>query len=311
MPAMMQIFAEELRRAGESNPDIAALSADVKRSTGLGLFAEAFPDRYYEMGISEQNMIGAAAGMALEGKTAVTSSYACFSPGRTWEQIRNTVCGQNADVKIIGAHIGAGSGRDGATHQCFEDIALISCLPGITLYSPATEREVRLCTRAMFKRKGPAYLRLSARCCPETDKETDIDTISLMKEGADFAVIGTGSILAKALEAVSRFEKESGCTVAVYNAVRLAPLDAQGIKTKLKPYKALLGIEEHQLNAGFTSMAAAVLAEEKSHPPFFRTGVRSTFGASMDCDNLYEHLGLSADAVLKQLRKMKQACDAG
>lgn len=147
---MMDIFAEELREAGRADPGIVALSADVRRSTGLGLFAEAFPERYYEMGVSEQNMIGTAAGAALEGRRAVASSYACFSPGRTWEQIRNAVCHMRADVKIIGAHAGVGSGRDGATHQCFEDIALMSCLPGMTIYSPATESDVRLAARRML-----------------------------------------------------------------------------------------------------------------------------------------------------------------
>lgn len=305
MQTMMQIFAEELRKSGEENPDIVALSADVKRSTGLGLFAEVFPDRYYEMGISEQNMIGAAAGMAMEGKRAVTSSYACFSPGRTWEQIRNGVCYHQADVKIIGAHIGVGSGRDGATHQCFEDIALISCLPYMRIYSPATAAEVRLCSREILSYAGPAYLRLSARYCAEPDGYVPaIDSISTLKKGKEYAVIGTGAILAKALDAVKRFEQENNLSVAVFNVVRLVPMEREKIKEMLAPFKAVLSIEEHQLIGGFGSMIASVLAEQKEHPPLYRIGVDSAFGASMESEELYRSLKISESDIVIKLTEM-------
>ena len=128
MKTMMSVFAEELLKEGEQDPNIIAFSADVKKSTGTGVFGDIFPERYFETGICEQNMVGMAAGAALEGKRSVISTYASFCPGRTWEQLRCSVCLQNADVKVIGAHIGVGNGHDGPTHQCFEDIALISCL---------------------------------------------------------------------------------------------------------------------------------------------------------------------------------------
>lgn len=304
---MMDIFAEELREAGRADPGIVALSADVRRSTGLGLFAEAFPERYYEMGVSEQNMIGTAAGAALEGRRAVASSYACFSPGRTWEQIRNAVCHMRADVKIIGAHAGVGSGRDGATHQCFEDIALMSCLPGMTIYSPATESDVRLAARQMLAEEGPAYLRLSARPCPEPEGyEAGLDQPVRMKDGKDFAVIGTGGILAFALEAAERFAERTGMSAAVYNVVRLKPFSLDAIAGELAAFRAVLSVEEHQRTGGFGSLCASVMAERRNMPPLYRAGVDGVFGESMEPDALYRHLGISAEDLLAGLERMKE-----
>ena len=302
MATMMQIFAKEIAREAENNPSIIGLSADVKRSTGLGALAEKFPERYFEIGISEQNMIGVATGMALEGKTVVTSTYACFSPGRTWEQIRNCVCYQNADVKIIGAHIGVGSGRDGATHQCFEDIALMTVLPNIEVYSPATEEEVKLVAEISLRNKKPTYIRLSARMCgTSTEYKPNINGVAKLKEGKDFAIIGTGSILSHALIAVKDFEKQTGQSVAVYNVVKLNPLNTEEIKKYLSKHRAIISIEEHQLNGGFGSAIASIVVEDKSMPPLHRIGANGLFGASMDIDDLYSELGLSSNDILNKL----------
>ena len=304
MPTMMQIFAEELLKAGRNDPNIVALSADVPNSTGLKLFAETFPDRYFETGICEQNMIGAAAGMALAGKKAVASSYACFSPGRTWEQIRNAVCLDNADVKIVGAHIGVGSGRNGATHQSFEDIALMTCLPNMKVYSPATERDTRLCAREMLDTTGPAYIRLSAELCPVSeDYHCDLSHPAPLKYGTDFAVIGTGGILRKALRAIETLDLSRHSRIAVFNLVRLDALNAD-ILAPLKSFKAVLCLEEHQINGGLASLIAPFFAESKDFPPLYRMGVELRFGASMDPEDLYAHLNLSEQDVLNRLTKI-------
>lgn len=301
---MMEIFSEELLNAGQQNPNIVALSADVRGSTGLKLFAEAFPDRYFEMGICEQNMIGAAAGMALAGKKAVASSYACFSPGRTWEQIRNAVCMDKADVKIIGAHIGVGSGRNGPTHQSFEDIALTACLPHLSVYSPATKQDVRLCAKEMLNTFGPAYIRLSAELCPEpAEYRCSLKGLSLLKHGKDFAVIGTGGILRKALKAVKIFEENSPFQTAVFNMVRLDSLNGE-IFDPLKHFKAVLCLEEHQTNGGLASLIAPFFAADKTLPPLYRMGIDLRFGASMDAEDLYSFLNLSEQNILSRLTEI-------
>ncbi len=304
MPTMMDVFAEELKKAGELNPNIVALSADVYGSTGLKPFADTFADRYFEMGICEQNMISTAAGLALEGKTVVTSSYACFSPGRSWEQIRNTVCMDQADVKIIGAHIGVGSGRNGATHQSFEDIALVSCLPNMMIYSPATEREVRLCAKELFNNRRPSYLRLSARICPAPKGyHPDINALSVMKQGTDIAVIGSGSILEKALTAAEMFERQHSLSVAVFNLVKLCPLNTTGFHC-LKNFKKVLCLEEHQINGGLGSLLSPVFAADASLPVFERMGVNQSFGSSMDIQDLYNFIGLSEQHIFQRLQSL-------
>ncbi len=304
MPTMMEIFSEELLKAGQQNPDIVALSADVPNSTGLKLFAEAFPDRYFEMGICEQNMIGAAAGMALTGKKTVASSYACFNPGRTWEQIRNAVCLDRADVKIVGAHIGVGSGRNGPTHQSFEDIALMTCLPNLEVYSPATKNDVRLCARKMLNTTSPAYIRLSAELCPEPKEyRCRIDGLSRLKQGTDIALIGTGGILRKALKAVDLFEQTYSLQTAVFNLVRLDSLNADFF-TPLKSFKAVLCLEEHQINGGLACLIAPFFAESKDFPPFYRMGVDLRFGASMTPEDLYSYLNLSEQDIFNRLTEI-------
>lgn len=308
MRTMMAVFAEELLEAGKKNPNIVAFSADVKRSTGTGVFGDAFPDRYFETGICEQNMVGMATGAALEGKTAVVSTYASFCPGRTWEQLRCSVCLQNADVKVIGAHIGVGSGRDGATHQCFEDIALTSCLPNMRVYSPATADEVRRAARELFTFKGPAYLRLSAVSCSAVPVSAGpLSELSMLKAGGDLAVVATGGIVRSALEAVLEFEAETGKSAAVYDLARLVPFDAEHIRRELFGYKAVISLEEHQLNGGFGSMIASAFAEKGSHPPLFKIGVDGKFGLSADPSDVYERLGLSKNAVLSRLREAEKA----
>lgn len=304
MPTMMQIFAEELQNAGRQNPNIVALSADVSGSTGLKPFAEEFPDRYYEMGVSEQNMISTAAGLALEGKTAVASSYACFSPGRSWEQIRNTVCLEKADVKIIGAHIGVGSGRNGATHQSFEDIALMTCLPEMTVFSPATQTEVRLCAREILNNRHPSYLRLSARLCPEPAQYCpDIHGLSRLRPGTDFAVVGTGSLLEKALQAAELFEQTRGLSAGVFSLACLSPLNKDGL-APLRRFKGVLCVEEHQINGGLSSLLAPLFAADPSMPPFERVGVNLKFGASMDSEDLYDFLELSEQHIFNKLNQL-------
>ncbi len=304
MPTMMQIFAEELLIAGRENTDIVVLSADVRNSTGAKLFAEAFPDRYFEMGICEQNMVCAAAGMAFAGKKAVVSDYACFSPGRTWEQIRDTVCLDKADVTIIGAHIGVGSGRNGATHQSFEDIALMTCLPNMAVYSPATEQDVRLCAREMLNAKTPAYIRLSAEPCPEPEGyRCDISGLSLLKQGRDVAIVGTGGILRKALRAIKDSEYSDTGRIAVFNMVRLDSLNP-AIFSLFKKFRAVLCLEEHQTNGGLASLIAPFFAKSKDLPPFFRMGVNLKFGASMNAEDLYVYLNLTERDILNRLTEI-------
>lgn len=300
----MQIFAEELLDAGRKNPDIVAVSADVRNSTGLKLFAEAFPDRYFEMGICEQSMIGTATGMAFAGKKAVVSDYACFSPGRTWEQIRNSVCLDKTDVKIVGAHIGVGSGRNGATHQSFEDIALMTCLPDMAVYSPATERDVRLCAKEMLNTDAPAYIRLSAEICPEPERyECNLSGLSLLKDGTDFAVIGTGGLLRKALLATETFEHLHHSRIAVFNLVRLDNLNAEYFDP-FKKFRAVLCLEEHQTNGGLASLIAPFFAKSRVFPPFYRMGVNLKFGASMVSEDLYSYLNLSEQDILNRLTEI-------
>ena len=311
MKTMMSVFAEELLKEGEQDPNIIAFSADVKKSTGTGVFGDIFPERYFETGICEQNMVGMAAGAALEGKRSVISTYASFCPGRTWEQLRCSVCLQNADVKVIGAHIGVGNGHDGPTHQCFEDIALISCLPNMRVYSPATEDEVRKSVHELFSFKGPAYLRLSADFCSIIPVKTvSLSELSLLKSGNDFAVVSTGAIVRMALDVAYEFEEQTGKTLAVYDLVRLVPFNPELISRELLRYKAVLSLEEHQLIGGFGSMIASAFAERRKHPPLVKIGVNGKFGRSSDKTDVYEQLGLSKKAVLSRLLETERAVRA-
>ncbi|MGD9638903.1 MAG: transketolase family protein [Alphaproteobacteria bacterium] len=296
------VLGQTLKELGEKDPNIVCLSGDVKNSTGVGIFAEHFPNRYFEMGISEQNMIGVAAGMALEGKIPFVSSYACFSPGRNWEQIRNSICLQNANVKIIGAHIGFAPAKDGATHQCFEDLALMRCLPNLKILSPFDDYDCKLCTKEAANHKGPVYLRLSRYAAVKLGKRYDEPFVSI-KDGKDIALIATGAICEKALNAAAEYQNKTGKNIAVFGASHLKPLDTKKLELLAPKFSAVITVEEHQINCGFGSSIAEILSE-KSHTKVFRIGMPDCFGTSGETEQLYQTFGLDETSIFNTIENV-------
>ncbi|MEK7548308.1 MAG: transketolase C-terminal domain-containing protein, partial [Patescibacteria group bacterium] len=273
-------FGEGLVMLGQTNTQVVALTGDLVESTRVQKFAEAFPERFIEMGVAEQNMAGVAAGLALAGKIPFMTSYAVFSPGRNWDQIRVSICYSKANVKIIGAHAGISVGPDGATHQALEDLALTRVLPNLTVVVPTDSIEARKATLAIAAHQGPCYMRFGREKTPViTNDKTPFRLGKALPilSGRDVTVIATGQMVAKALEAASQLAGQ--VAVGVINIHTLKPLDTEAIIEAAKHSGAIVTAEEHQIINGLGAAVAEVLGE--NYPvPIKRVGVNDTFGES-------------------------------
>ena len=302
-------FGEGLVLAAEENEQVVGLCADLTESTRMQAFAEKFPQRFIEVGVAEQNLATVGAGMALGGKIPFISSYATFSPGRNWEQIRTTICYNDVPVKIIGSHAGVSVGPDGATHQALEDIAIMRALPNIIVISPTDSIEAKKATQAIARLDKPCYLRLSRDKVPViTTEQTpfEIGKMAVMYEGKDVTIIATGQMVYRALLAAEQL-KEHKISVRVINCHTIKPIDKETILKAASETGAIVTCEEHQVTGGLGGAVAEVLSQ--NYPvPLKIIGVEDQFGESGEPNELLEKFGLTKEAIIKavtQVLRMK------
>jgi len=302
-------FGKGLLEAGEQNKNVVALCADLTESTQMNFFAEKFSERFIEVGVAEQNLVTIASGMAAMDKIPFCASYAVFSPGRNWEQIRTTITYNNRPVKIIGSHTGVSVGPDGGSHQVLEDIALMRVLPNMEVFSPCDVIEAKKATLAMVKNKMPNYLRLNRDKTPiitteETPFEIGKAQIYWMPESglAQVGIIATGTLLYNAILAAKELEAE-GIKTKVLNLATIKPIDVEGIVALAKETKKIVTVEEHQIAGGMGSTVAEVLAQNFPVPMEF-VGVRDSFGQSGTSKELLKHYGMDKDSIKEAVKKI-------
>lgn len=291
-------FGRGLLQAGKDNDQIVAACADLTESTQMHLFRAEFPERFVEIGVAEQNLVTVGAGLAAVGKIPFVSSYAAFSPGRNWEQIRTTICLNEQPVKIIGSHAGVSVGPDGATHQMLEDIALMRVLPNMVVIVPGDSLEAERATLAMAKDPRPNYLRLAREATPiiTTDKTPfEIGKAYVYEQGADVTLITTGSMTYQALVAAEMLFKD-GIEAEVVHVPTIKPLDTATILKSVRKTGAVVTAEEAQINGGLGGAIAELLAEE-CPAPMKRVGMKDHFGESGEPNQLLEHFGLDAKHI--------------
>ncbi len=298
-------FGRGLLEAGKQNQDVVAVCADLTESTQMHLFRNEFPGRFVDVGVAEQNLVTVGSGLAAMGKIPFVSSYAAFSPGRNWEQIRTTICLNEQPVKIVGSHAGLSVGPDGATHQMLEDIAIMRALPNMTVIAPCDSIEAEKATLILAGYKKPAYLRLAREPLPIiTTKDTpfEIGKAYVFEQGSDVTIITTGSMTHNALIASEMLYKE-GIEAEVVHCPTIKPLDAATILKSVKKTKRVVTAEEHQIAGGLGGVVAEFLAEH--YPvPMYRVGVRDQFGQSGTPAELFEHYGLTAKDIALAVHKV-------
>ncbi len=298
-------FGEGLVLAGERDERVMALCADLTESTRVEGFKQKFPERFVQLGVSEQSLAALGAGMALAGKVPFITSYACFSPGRNWEQIRTTICLQELNVKIAGAHSGVSVGPDGATHQMVEDIALMRVLPHMTVLVPCDAIETRKAILAAAEYPGPVYVRFAREKTPvfTTDKTPfAIGKAEVYFSGDDVAIIACGPLLHEALLAAKELEKV-GISAKVINNASVKPMDEATILAAAKHCGAVVTVEEAQAAGGMGSAVCEFLA--MNYPvPVIRVGLEDTFGQSGEPRELLEYYKLTAPWIAKAAKKV-------
>lgn len=298
-------YGDGLLELGEADPNVVVFTADLAESTRVADFGKKYPERFVEVGVAEQNMMGVAAGMALAGKVPFVASYAVFSPGRNWDQLRVSVCYSKTNVKVAGAHAGISVGPDGATHQALEDVAMTRTLPNLTVVVPCDYHETKKATIALGKMVGPAYFRFGREKTPVmTLPETPfkIGKAYAMREGKDVVIIGSGSILYNALLAAEELAKEK-ISVMVVNNHTIKPIDSVSIIAAAKKCGAVVTLEEHQIMGGCGSAVCEVLAQHFP-VPVEMVGMRDTFGESGKPDELIEKYGMDKNAIIKAVKKV-------
>jgi len=298
-------YGEALLELGRTNPEVVVLDADLAKSTRADWFWKAFPDRFFDMGISEQDMLATAAGLALGGKIPFASTYGVFVAGRAWDQIRTTICYANLNVKMGGAHGGISVGPDGGTHQSLEEIALMRVLPNMTLILPCDAHETRKATLASAEINGPVYLRFAREATPvftEADAPFEVGKAITMREGTDASIIAAGPVLYEALRAAELLHNE-GIELRVINMHTLKPLDETAIVRAAEETGAIVTVEEHQIYCGLGGAIAECTA--KLFPvPIEMVGIMDTFGESGTPEELAEAYGLTAVNIVSAVRKV-------
>jgi len=303
-------FGRGLKAVGATNDSVVALCADLMESTRMIEFAEAYPERFIEMGIAEQSMASVASGMAAMGKIPFIASYAMFSPGRNWEQIRTTIAYNNANVKIIGAHSGVSVGPDGATHQAIEDIALMRVMPNMVVLAPSDGIEAEKATLAVTEFKGPVYMRLAREKTPTvTTRETPFAIgkaeVYMERDPAHIESVGiitTGTTLFNAMVAGKRLN-EKGIGASVLHLATIKPFDEQGVLAFARNHTHIITVEEHQIAGGMGSAVAEFLS--LVHPKhILRMGVHDMFGQSGTLDELFKHYMLDADSIVQSAERL-------
>ncbi len=292
-------FGRGLKRAGEADEAVVALCADLTDSTQMSSFKEAFPKRFIEVGVAEQNLVTVASGLARAGKIPFTSSYAAFSPGRNWEQIRTTITLNDQPVKIVGSHAGISVGPDGATHQMLEDIALMRVLPNMVVVAPGDSIEAEKATLALAENGKPSYIRLAREKTPVFSTENspfEIGKAYVLRQGNDVSLLGTGTMTYQLL-LLARLLEENGISAEVVHVPTIKPLDETTILESTRKTGRVITAEEAQIASGFGG-AIAELLSEKMPMPLKRLGMNDRFGESGAPQELLEHFNLTAAKML-------------
>ena len=291
-------FGRGLLEAGKRNENVVAACADLTDSTQMSLFRAEFPDRFIEIGVAEQNLVTVGAGMAAMGKIPFVSSYAAFSPGRNWEQIRTTICLNDRPVKIVGSHAGVSVGPDGATHQMLEDIALMRVLPNMVVIVPCDSVEAEKATLAMAADARPNYLRLAREASPvitTPDTPFEIGKAYVFAKGEDVTIIATGTMTYQALVAAEKLFK-NGIDAEVVHVPTIKPLDKETILKSVRKTGCVVTAEEGQIAGGLGGAIAELLGEE-CPIPMVRIGMKDRFGESGEPAELLKHFGLDAKHI--------------
>lgn len=292
-------FGEALVELGKTNGNVVVLSADLASSVRANWFKDKYPDRFFDFGVAEQDMMSTAAGFALSGKIPFAATFGVFASGRAWDQIRVSICYMNLNVKIAGSHGGISVGPDGASHQALEEIALMRVLPNMTVIVPCDSEEARLATIAAASHKGPVYLRLGREPLPIiTDYRGDykIGRAVTMADGTDLTIAGTGIMVQEALKAREELEKQ-GISARVINLHTIKPIDKEALIKAAKETGAIVTAEEHTVSGGLGGAVAEVLVE--NFPvPVRMVGMKDRFGESGEAKELMKYFGLSHESLV-------------
>lgn len=303
--ATRESYGRTLAQLGAENDKIVVLDADLAESTKTCMFQEKFPERHFDCGIAEANMVSIAAGMAAAGMIPFVSSFAMFATGRAYEQIRNSVGYPHLNVKICASHAGISVGEDGATHQCVEDIALMRGIPGMVVVNPADDTEACQAVRALAEYYGPAYLRLGRLAVPVVnDPESyhfELGRAVTLREGKDATVIATGLMVARALEAAGQLAQE-GVQVRVVNMHTIKPLDVQAVVNAANETGCIVTAEEHSVIGGLYSAVCEAMVGEGVSCPVAPVAIMDAFGQSGPANALLEYYGLTASAIAQKVR---------
>ena len=301
--ATRQSYGEALLELGKENEKIVVFDADLSTATKTNLFAKEFPNRFFDMGIAEQNMISTAAGMATCGKIPYASTFAVFAAGRAYDQIRNSVCYPKLNVKICATHAGVTVGEDGATHQMIEDISLMRSLPNMTVISTSDDIQTKWAVKEISKINGPVYLRLSRLATPiiyDENQKFELGKAVQFGEGIDATIFATGVTVSEALRA-QEILKQDGISVRVVDIHTIKPIDKEMLVKCAKETKKLISIEDHNIIGGLGSAISEVLSDE--YPAkLVRLGVNDTFGKSGKATELMSYFGITSDNLVKQLK---------
>ncbi len=302
--ATRQSYGEALLELGKENEKVVVFDADLSAATKTNLFAKEFPNRFFDMGIAEQNMISTAAGMATCGKIPYASTFAVFAAGRAYDQIRNSVCYPNLNVKICATHAGVTVGEDGATHQMIEDISLMRTLPNMTVISTSDDIETKWAVKEISKINGPIYLRLSRHETPviyDENQKFEIGKAIQIGDGTNGTIFATGVTVSEALKAQESL-KEKGVNVRVIDIHTIKPIDKEMIIKCAKETKKIVSIEDHNIIGGLGSAISEVLTEE--YPAkLVCLGIHDTFGKSGKAEELMKYFGITADDIINEFNK--------
>lgn len=303
-------YGKALAKQGAEDKALVVLDADLSGSTKTSEFAAAFPERFFDMGIAEGNMVSVAAGLASCGKKPFVNSFAMFSAGRAWEQVRNSVAYPHLNVKVVGSHGGLSVGEDGATHQCVEDLAIMAAIPGMTVVCPCDGPEMEQAVEALLAYEGPAYLRLGRLAVESVtdafpDYHFEIGKGFTLREGTDVTVIAVGMMVQEALRAAENLQKE-GISVRVIDMPTIKPLDEDLVLSAARETGCIVTSEEANIIGGLGSAVAACTAE--AFPvPVIRHGVRDVFGRSGKAEDVLSVYGLTAEGIEKDIRRALEA----
>ena len=304
--ATRQSYGEALLELGKENEKIVVLDADLAGATKTGIFAKEYPERFFDMGIAEQDMMSTAAGLATCGKIPYASTFAIFAAGRAYDQIRNSISYPKLNVKICATHAGITVGEDGATHQMIEDISLMRTIPNMTVISVSDDTQTKWAVKEISKIKGPVYLRLSRLNTPiiyDENQKFELGKAIQIGEGTDASIFATGVTVAEAIKAKEELEKQ-GINIRVIDVHTIKPIDEEMIIKCAKETKKLISVEDHNIIGGLGSSICEVLCE-KCPTNLTRLGIKDTFGKSGKAEELMKYFGIDKDSIIEAVIKYK------